>query len=238
MALSDGTTVVPLATSQDHKRVLDGDQGPNTGGMGACSPTPIVTPALEAEIMHDVVEPVVHALAKQGTPYTGVLYAGLMLHDGRPKVLEFNVRFGDPEAEVILARLRSDLLDLLVRTCEGRLAGETIEWDPRAAVCVVLAAEGYPGGFDRGRRIDGLEHLAGWTHGMVFHAGTRMDDGRLVTDGGRVLGVTALGDTIDAAVAEAYAAVDRIRWPGMHFRRDIGQRALARERKDGQHGGA
>jgi len=238
MALSDGTTVVPLATSQDHKRVLDGDQGPNTGGMGACSPTPIVTPALEAEIMHDVVEPVVHALAKQGTPYTGVLYAGLMFHDGRPKVLEFNVRFGDPEAEVILARLRSDLLDLLVRTCEGRLAGETIEWDPRAAVCVVLAAEGYPGGFDRGRRIDGLEHLAGWTHGMVFHAGTRMDDGRLVTDGGRVLGVTALGDTIDAAVAEAYAAVDRIRWPGMHFRRDIGQRALARERKDGQHGGA
>ncbi|TMA48949.1 MAG: phosphoribosylamine--glycine ligase, partial [Deltaproteobacteria bacterium] len=238
MALSDGTTVVPLATSQDHKRVLDGDQGPNTGGMGACSPTPIVTPALEAEIMHDVVEPVVHALAKQGTPYTGVLYAGLMLHDGRPKVLEFNVRFGDPEAEVILARLRSDLLELLVRTCEGRLAGETIEWDPRAAVCVVLAAEGYPGGFDRGRRIDGLEHLAGWTHGMVFHAGTRMDDGRLVTDGGRVLGVTALGDTIDAAVAEAYAAVDRIRWPGMHFRRDIGQRALARERKDGQHGGA
>jgi len=238
MALSDGTTVVPLATSQDHKRVLDGDQGPNTGGMGACSPAPVVTAALEAEIMQQIIEPVVQALAKQGTPYAGVLYAGLMLQDGRPKVLEFNVRFGDPEAEVILARLRSDLLELLVRTCEGRLAGETIEWDPRAAVCVVLAAEGYPGAVERGRRIDGLEHLAGWAQGMVFHAGTRIDDGRLVTDGGRVLGVTALGDTIDAAVAEAYAAVDRIRWPGMHFRRDIGHRALARERKDGQHGGA
>src|SRR5438094_554462 len=170
--------------------------------------------------------------------FGGVLYAGLMLQDGRAKVLEFNVRFGDPEAEVILARLRSDLLELLVRTCEGRLAGETIEWDPRAAVCVVLAAEGYPGAVERGRRIDGLEHLAGWAQGMVFHAGTRIDDGRLVTDGGRVLGVTALGDTIDAAVAEAYAGVDRIRWPGTHLRRDIGHRALARERKDGQHGGA
>src|SRR5206468_5022376 len=131
ISLSDGTTVVPLATSQDHKRVLDGDQGPNTGGMGACSPAPVVTAALEAEIMQQIIEPVVQALAKQGTPYAGVLYAGLMLQDGRPKVLEFNVRFGDPEAEVILARLRSDLLELLVRTCEGRLAGETIEWDPR-----------------------------------------------------------------------------------------------------------
>ncbi|TMA60262.1 MAG: phosphoribosylamine--glycine ligase [Deltaproteobacteria bacterium] len=238
MALSDGTTVVPLATSQDHKRVLDGDQGPNTGGMGAYSPAAVVTPALEAEIMRDVVAPVVQALAKQGTPYVGVLYAGLMLQDGRPKVLEFNVRFGDPEAEVILARLRSDLLDLMVRTCEGRLAGETIEWDPRTAVCIVLAAEGYPGAVERGRRIEGLERLDGWAQGTVFHAGTRMDDGRLVTDGGRVLGVTALGDTVGAAVAEAYAAVDYVRWPGMHFRRDIGHRALARERKDGQHGGA
>jgi len=153
-------------------------------------------------------------------------------------VLEFNVRFGDPEAEVLLSRLRSDLLDLLARTCEGRLAGETLEWDPRAAVCIVLAAEGYPGAVERGRPIDGLERLAGWANGTVFHAGTRIDDGRLVTDGGRVLGVTALGDTIDAAVTEAYAAVDQIRWPGMHFRRDIGHRALAAERKDGQHGGA
>ena len=238
MALSDGTTVVPLAPSQDHKRVLDGDQGANTGGMGAYSPTPIVTPALESEIMQQVIEPIVQALAKQGTPYTGVLYAGLMVQDGRPKVLEFNVRFGDPEAEVLLSRLRSDLLDLLARTCEGRLAGETLEWDPRAAVCIVLAAEGYPGAVERGRPIDGLERLAGWANGMVFHAGTRIDDGRLVTDGGRVLGVTALGDTIDAAVTEAYAAVDQIRWPGMHFRRDIGHRALAAERKDGQHGGA
>jgi phosphoribosylamine---glycine ligase len=239
MALSDGTTVVPLATSQDHKRALDGDRGPNTGGMGACSPAPIVTPALQDRILHEIMEPVVRGLARQGVRYTGVLYAGLMVQDGRAKVLEFNVRFGDPEAQALLVRLRSDLLELLERACDGRLAGATIDWDARAAVCVVLAAEGYPGAVERGRRIEGVEALGAWEGGKVFHAGTRRPDGALLTDGGRVLGVTALGDTIEQAVTEAYAAVARISWPGMHYRRDIGQRALtgaARGEMDG-HGG-
>jgi len=239
MALTDGTTVLPLATSQDHKRALDGDRGPNTGGMGACSPTPIVTPALQDRIMREIMEPVVRGLARHGVRYTGVLYAGLMVQDGRAKVLEFNVRFGDPEAQALLVRLRSDLVDLIERACAGRLAGTTIDWDPRAAVCVVLAAEGYPGAVERGRPIDGVEALRAWQGGKVFHAGTKRPDGALVTDGGRVLGVTALGDTIEHAVTEAYTAVARISWPGMHYRRDIGQRALAgaAQREMGAHGG-
>jgi len=195
MALTDGTTVLPLATSQDHKRALDGDRGPNTGGMGACSPTPIVTPALQDRIMREIMEPVVRGLARHGVRYTGVLYAGLMVRDGQAKVLEFNVRFGDPEAQALLVRLRSDLVDLIERACAGRLAGTTIDWDPRAAVCVVLAAEGYPGAVERGRPIDGVEALRAWQGGKVFHAGTKRPDGALLTDGGRVLGVTALGDT-------------------------------------------
>jgi len=236
MAVTDGTTVLPLATSQDHKRVFDGDRGPNTGGMGAYSPAPVATPALQAQVMREIVEPVVQGLARQGIRYTGVLYAGLMVQDGRAKVLEFNVRLGDPEAQVLLARLGSDLADICLRVCEGRLAGTEIAWDPRPAVCVVLAAEGYPGAGERGRPVEGLEALRGWQGGVVFHAGTKRVDGRLVTDGGRVLGVTALGDTIEGAIAEAYAAVGKIDWPGMHYRRDIGHRALARAARGG-HGG-
>jgi phosphoribosylamine--glycine ligase len=228
MGLSDGTTVLPLATSQDHKRALDGDRGPNTGGMGAYSPAPVVTAALQDRIMREIMEPVVRGLARQGIRYTGVLYAGLMIDEGRAKVLEFNVRFGDPEAQVLLARLRTDLCELIERAVDGRLAGTTVEWDPRAAVCVVLAAAGYPGAAERGRAVEGLETLAGWREGIVFHAGTRRADGILVTEGGRVLGVTALGDTLDRAVGEAYAAVGKIRWAGMHYRRDIGHRALGR----------
>ncbi len=231
MALTDGTTVLPLATSQDHKRALDGDRGPNTGGMGAYSPAPLVTPALRDRIMREIIEPVVRGLARQGVAYTGVLYAGLMVKDGSAKVLEFNVRFGDPEAQVLLVRLRSDLAELLERAAEGRLAGATVDWDERAGACVVLAAEGYPGGVERGRPIEGLDAARGWPGGVVFHAGTRRRDGDVVTDGGRVLGVTALGDTIEAAVREAYAGVGLIRWPGMQYRTDIGHRALAR------HGG-
>jgi phosphoribosylamine--glycine ligase len=230
MALTDGTTVLPLAPSQDHKRVGDGDRGPNTGGMGAYSPPPLCTPALEAHVMADVVRPVVDGLARQGIRYTGVLYAGLMVKDGRAKVLEFNVRLGDPEAQVLLARLDADLADVMLRTCDGRLAGARIDWDPRAAVCVVLAAEGYPGAVEKGRPISGLEALRDWKDGVVFHAATKRADGRIVTDGGRVLGVTALGDTIRDAVDEAYRGVDRISWPGMHYRRDIGHRALVRGR--------
>ena len=225
MALSDGTTVLPLATSQDHKRVHDGDRGPNTGGMGAYSPAPAVGPALHERVMREIIEPVVHGLARQGTPYVGVLYAGLMVQGDRAKLLEFNVRFGDPEAQVLLVRLRSDLVDLLERATAGRLAGASVDWDPRAAVCVVLAAEGYPGAVERGRPIAGVDEV---TEAVVFHAGTRRRDGVLVTDGGRVLGVTALGDTTRAAVEAAYGAAARIHWPGMHYRRDIGHRALAR----------
>jgi phosphoribosylamine--glycine ligase len=228
MALTDGTTVLPLAPSQDHKRIGDGDTGPNTGGMGAYSPPPLATAALEAHVMRDVMRPVVDGLAREGIRYTGVLYAGLMVQDGRAKVLEFNVRFGDPEAQVLLARLTSDLADLMVRTCEGRLEGASIAWDPRPAVCVVLAAEGYPGTPTKGTPIAGLDALRAWKDGVVFHAGTSRVDGRVVTDGGRVLGVTALGDTIRAAVDEAYRGVAEISWPGMQYRRDIGHRALAR----------
>jgi phosphoribosylamine--glycine ligase len=228
MALTDGTTVLPLAPSQDHKRVGDGDTGPNTGGMGAYSPPPLHTPALEAHVMRDVIRPVVDGLAREGIRYTGVLYAGLMVKDGRAKVLEFNVRFGDPEAQVLLARVTSDLADLMARTCDGRLAGAAIEWDPRAAVCIVLAADGYPGTVKQGAPIAGLDALRDWKDGVVFHAGTKRDDGRVVTDGGRVLGVTALGDTIRAAVDEAYRGVARVSWPGMHYRRDIGHRAFGR----------
>ncbi len=237
MAITDGTTVLPLAPAQDHKRALDGDRGPNTGGMGAYSPAPVATSALEAAVMREVMEPVVRGLTAAGVRYTGVLYAGLMVHEGRAQVLEFNVRFGDPEAQVLLVRLRADLVDLLARACDGRLAGAEIAWDPRAAVCVVLAAAGYPGAVTDGQAIAGLERLAGWRDGVVFHAGTRTVDGRVVTAGGRVLGVTALGEDIGAAVDAAYAAVAQIGWPGMHFRHDIGARALGRAAKEA-HGRA
>ena len=176
--------------------------------------------------MRDVMEPVVHGLARQGVRYTGVLYAGLMVHEGRAKVLEFNVRFGDPEAQVLMVRLVSDLAELMDAACDGSLADVTVEWDARAAACVVLAAEGYPGVVEKGRAIDGLDGLRDWTDGVVFHAGTRRDGDRVVTDGGRVLGVTGLGADVAGAVAAAYRAVDRIGWPGMHCRRDIGLRAL------------
>jgi len=226
MAITDGDVVLPLAESQDHKRVFDGDRGPNTGGMGAYSPVPLMTSALRDHVMRDIMQPVVDGLARQGTRYTGVLYAGLMVHEGHAKVLEFNVRFGDPEAQVLMMRLVSDLAVLMDAATDGTLSEVTVEWDPRAAACVVLAAEGYPGAVERGRPIDGLDGLRDWKTGMVFHGGTRRDGSRVVTDGGRVLGVTALGDTIGGAVASAYDAVSRIGWQGMHFRGDIGHRAV------------
>jgi phosphoribosylamine--glycine ligase len=235
MALTDGDTVVPLASSQDHKRIFDGDRGANTGGMGAYSPAPVATPALVAHVMEDVMTPVVRGLAARGIRYTGVLYAGLMVKDGRAKVLEFNVRFGDPECQVLVARLRSDLVDLMERSIDGRLEGTSIEWDARTAVCVVLAAAGYPGTPRKGDAIDGLGGLVDWRDGVVFHAGTTRMGDRVVTDGGRVLGVTALGDDVAAAVRGAYAAIERIRFDGMQYRRDIGHRALARGAED-RHG--
>jgi phosphoribosylamine--glycine ligase len=228
IALTDGRAVVPLASSQDHKRALDGDRGPNTGGMGAYTPAPIVTPALHERVMREVMQPVVAALGDAKIDYRGVLYAGIMVTDNGPKVLEFNVRLGDPECQPLMLRLKTDLVDLMEACIERRLDAAHVEWDSRAAVCVVLAAGGYPGNYEKGKTIRGLEKLKGWSSGVVFHAGTARRDGAIVTNGGRVLGVTALGDSIGAAVAEAYRAAALIEWDGMHYRRDIGHRALSR----------
>jgi phosphoribosylamine--glycine ligase len=228
IVMVDGEHVLPLATSQDHKRLLDGDRGPNTGGMGAYSPAPVVTPAMHERIMHDVIWPTVRGLAAEGTPYTGFLYAGLMIAaDGTPNVLEFNCRFGDPETQPILARLLSDLVEL----CEAALAGRLHEvealWDPRAAVGVVLAAEGYPDDVRQGDVIAGLEDVAA-LDGKVFHAGTRRDGARVLTAGGRVLCAVALGHGVAEAQRAAYQLVDRLHWRGMQCRRDIGWRAIGR----------
>jgi len=228
LALTDGETVVPLASSQDHKRVLDGDRGPNTGGMGAYSPAPVVTPQVHDRVMRDVMQPVVAALRRRGIRYQGVLYAGLMIHGDEPKVLEFNARFGDPECQALLMRLDSDIVEVMTAVAERRLRDRPLSWDPRPAVCVVLAAEGYPGTIAKGDVIHGLDTLRDWRDGMVFHAGTVRRDGALVTSGGRVLGVAARGDTLRAAVDEAYRAVAKIDWRGMQYRRDIGARELDR----------
>ncbi len=226
MALTDGRTVVPLASSQDHKRVGDGDTGPNTGGMGAYSPAPILTPALADEVMRTVMAPVVAGLAAEGIVYRGVLYAGLMIDRGRPKVLEFNVRFGDPECQVLMMRLRSDLLDLVDAVLDGTLAGCRPAWDPRPSAGIVLAAAGYPGEVAKGDPIAGLRRTTPGGDSAVFHAGTARRDGDVVTSGGRVLTAVALGDDLRAAVANAYAAAAGISFRGMHYRRDIAHRAL------------
>jgi phosphoribosylamine--glycine ligase len=233
MALTDGRTVVPLASSQDHKRVGDGDTGPNTGGMGAYSPAPVLTPALEAEVMKTVMHPLVAGLAADGIVYRGVLYAGLMIQDGRPKVLEFNVRFGDPECQVLMMRLRSDLVDLVEATLDGRLDECRPEWDPRPAAGVVVAAEGYPGDAAKGDVIAGAVGRAGSTEAALFHAGTARRGGDVVTSGGRVLTACALGADFASAIGEAYDVVASVAFRGMHYRRDIGHRALARERARG-----
>jgi phosphoribosylamine---glycine ligase len=228
MALTDGRTVVPLASSQDHKRVGDGDTGPNTGGMGAYSPAPILTPELEDEIMETIMHPVVEGLAADGIVYRGVLYAGLMIAHGRPKVLEFNVRFGDPECQVLMLRLRSDLIDLVEATLDGTLVGCRPQWDPRPSAGVVLAAEGYPGAPANGDLIHGVTGRARSTESAVFHAGTARRDGDVVTSGGRVLTACALGADLATAVANAYATVATVDFRGMHYRKDIGHRALIR----------
>jgi phosphoribosylamine--glycine ligase len=225
-ALVDGATALPLAGAQDHKAVGDGDTGPNTGGMGAYSPAPSLTPALEADIMARIVRPTVAAMIEENSPYTGVLYAGLMLTDHGPQLLEYNVRFGDPECEVLLMRLKSDLLPALVATCDGQLRHFDLRWYDEAALTVVIAARGYPGRYEKGCEIKGLEDLSDDENVTVFHAGTNLENGRTVANGGRVLAVTALGPTIAEAQARAYAAVDRIDWPGGFCRRDIGWRAV------------
>jgi len=227
-ALVDGTTALPLATAQDHKRAFDGDRGPNTGGMGAYSPAPIMTDELCARVMAEIIEPTVRAMAQAGTPFKGVLYAGLMIEGGAPKLIEYNVRFGDPEAQVLMLRLNSDLLPALLATAEGRLHGVELEWSDDPALCVVVAAKGYPGAYAKGSEIKGLEAAARDACVQIFHAGTKRDGTRVLADGGRVLGVTVRGRDIREAQARAYATVDKIDWPGGFCRRDIGWRAFER----------
>jgi phosphoribosylamine--glycine ligase len=226
LAFVDGTTVLPLASAQDHKRIFDGDQGPNTGGMGAYSPAPLVTPPLAERIVQEIMLPVVMGLRQRKIIYKGILYAGLMINQESIKVLEFNVRFGDPECQPLMLRLQSDLVEVMEAVIDERLTEVTLSWDTRPAVCVVLAAEGYPGTYETGRPIMGLEALRLWKEGPLFHAGTARVNESFVTKGGRVLGVTATGAGISDAIAAAYWAVGQISWPGMQYRRDIGQRAL------------
>lgn len=228
LAFTDGTTVLPLPSSQDHKAIFDGDKGPNTGGMGAYSPAPVVTEALTRRVMDEVMLPTVRGMAAEGRPYKGVLYAGLMIDGDRINVLEFNCRFGDPECQPLLMRLKSDLVDILEACIDGTLDQVRMEIDPRPTVCVVLASEGYPGTYETGRAITGLEAAAQVEGVEVFHAGTAMKGRRIVTSGGRVLGVTAVGETIREAIDRAYAAVGKIQWQGCSYRCDIGHRALAR----------
>jgi len=229
IVMVDGRHVLPLASSQDHKRLLDADLGPNTGGMGAYSPAPIVTPALHARIMREIITPAVNGMAADGTPYTGFLYAGVMIDaSGHPKVLEFNCRLGDPETQPIMVRLKSDLVDLILHALEGTLDSVEAEWDRRAALGVVLAAAGYPDAPRKGDVIGGLSRVTEGEHPavQVFHAGTALADGHVVTSGGRVLCVTALGDSVRQAQRAAYAAVGEIRFDGMQYRTDIGYRAI------------
>ena len=228
LAFTDGTTVLPLPSSQDHKAIFDGDKGPNTGGMGAYSPAPVMTEALTARVMNEVMLPAVRGMASEGRPYKGVLYAGLMIDGDRINVLEFNCRFGDPECQPLLMRLQSDLVDILTACIDGSLDQVRMEIDPRPAVCVVLASEGYPGKYETGRAISGLQAAAEVEGVAIFHAGTAMKGKQVVTSGGRVLGVTAVGNTIRDAIDRAYAAVREIQWPGCICRHDIGHRALSR----------
>jgi len=227
LAITDGRTIVTLQPAQDHKRAYDGDTGPNTGGMGAYCPAPLVDEAMLHWIEEHVLVPTVHAMKRSRRPFRGVLYAGLMITNQGPKVLEYNARFGDPEAQPLLMRLKTDLVDLLVAACDGRLDQiGPLEWDPRAAVCVVMAAEGYPGEYRKGLPIRGLEAADEVPDVKVFHAGTKLVDGQPITSGGRVLGVTALGESIAKAKLQAYTAVKQIRWEGAWCRKDISDKAF------------
>jgi phosphoribosylamine--glycine ligase len=229
IAVVDGTRLVPLASSQDHKTRDDGDRGPNTGGMGAYSPAPVVTPAVHERVMREIMLPTVRGLAADGVHYRGFLYAGLMIDgEGRPYVIEFNCRLGDPETQPILFRLRGDLLDLCLQTFDGTLGERAIDWDPRATVGVVMAAGGYPDAYERGKPIGGLESVAG-ADVKVFHAGTKLVGDQVVTDGGRVLCVVGTGTSVRAACDAAYAGVRKISWEGAFYRTDIGHRAIHRE---------
>ncbi len=227
-AFTDGSHVLPLASSQDHKRIFDNDEGPNTGGMGAYSPAPVVTEALHEEIVETIVRPTIAGMASEGCPYRGILYVGLMIKNGKPRVVEFNARFGDPEAQPLLMRMKSDIVPVLLACARGDLQQDSIEWHDKAAVCVVMASGGYPAAYAKGFEIKGLDEVMAMEDVMVFHAGTGFEGGKIVSSGGRVLGVTGLGRTVAEAISCAYRAVARINWQGVHFRKDIGQKALNR----------
>jgi phosphoribosylamine--glycine ligase len=228
-ALCDGATAIPLASAQDHKRVFDGDKGPNTGGMGAYSPAPVMTPEMTARTMREIIEPTLRALAAMGAPYKGVLFAGLMLTKDGPKLIEYNVRFGDPETQVLMLRLKSDLVPALLASRDGVLKSFDLRWSDDAALTVVMAAKGYPGDYAKGSVIEGLDAAAKVAGVEIFHAGTKREGGRILANGGRVLNVCAIGRSIAEAQKQAYAAVDAIRWPEGFCRRDIGWRAIERE---------
>jgi len=229
IALTDGLTILPLASSQDHKAVFDGDEGPNTGGMGAYSPAPVVTEEVDRKIMETILQPLIKGMEKEGRPYRGVVYAGLMISEGQPKVLEFNARLGDPETQPIFMRLKSDIVPVFEACIRGGLSRFRLEWDRRPSVCVVMASKGYPGDYEKGKVIKGLDEVARMEDLFVFHAGTALQDGEVVTNGGRVLGVTGLGENIREAIEKTYQAVRKISWEGVHYRTDIAQKALRKE---------
>ena len=228
IAFTDGRTILPVASSQDHKAVFDGDLGPNTGGMGAYSPAPVVTGQVHERILKEILEPLIHGMAGEGRAYKGALYAGVMIREGVPKVLEFNARFGDPETQPVLMRMKGDIVPILEACIKGNLSQFEIEWDSRATVCVVMVSKGYPENYEKGKVIEGLEEVSQMEDVFVFHAGTALKNGKTLTNGGRVLGVTGMGRDIPAAIERTYQAVKKITWDGVHYRTDIAQKALRR----------
>jgi len=228
IAFTDGKAILPLASSQDHKAIFDGDDGPNTGGMGAYSPAPVVTDEVHERIIEKILRPIIYGMGEEGRPYKGVLYAGLMIHEGHPKVLEFNARFGDPETQPVLMRMKGDIVPILEACMRGALSKHRIEWDSRPSVCVVMASNGYPGDYQRGKAIKGLNQVSQMEGVFVFHAGTALKDGQIITNGGRVLGVTGVGEDIPRAIERTYQAVKKISWDGVYYRTDIGQKAICR----------
>jgi len=229
-ALADGSTMLALATAQDHKAVGEGDTGPNTGGMGAYSPAPVMTDAMCERVKNEIIAPTMKAMADMGHPYKGVFFAGLMITDTGPKLIEYNCRFGDPECQVLMSRMKSDFVPLLIAAAKGELDGKTVEWRDDTALTVVMAAKGYPGSYSKGDEISGLKAAERDTGANIFHAGTKLSDGMLIAIGGRVLNVTALGDSVTTAQKIAYEAIKTINWPGGFFRSDIGWRAIEREK--------
>ena len=232
LAVGDGSNFVLLDSAQDHKRIFDGDLGPNTGGMGAYSPAPVVTRELVRTIAFNIIMPVIQGMRKEGYPFRGVLYVGLMITVDGPRVLEFNVRFGDPETQAILPRLKNDLLEVMLASCEGKMHQIRLDWDKRACVCVVMSSRGYPGNYEKGKEIVGLDLAAQLPATVIFHAGTEKQNAKILTSGGRVLGVTSLGDGIEQAIENVYEAVEKVKFDGCFFRRDIGAKALSFKRSE------